>query len=366
MKPAAIAFSITGVTVGKLELEPPVNVKRLTAIYACQNPVKNSARSGVALLILIAGSTLFGAPENPDSLREKAESGNAIAQLELGWRYQNGVELPQDDSSAIHWYQKAAEQGLASAQCNLGMMHMEGRGTPANQQLALEWLRSAARKGHTLAIYNIGLAHLNGDGVPQDLDEAVKWFRRAATDKEPARVSEAGGIYQQSDSVPWASHDRRRNINQGKLAAQNQLGLMYALGQGVEQDLEEALKWYRRAAEQDYPIAQRNLAAIYQKGQGAPQDPDESLKWFRRAAEGGDIQAQNHLGLAYATGNGIAQDLVEAFKWFTLTASRGDPYGTESRRTIMGHLTPEQIAQGEQLARESLENFGIRPYASGR
>ncbi|WP_295388321.1 tetratricopeptide repeat protein, partial [Thiolapillus sp.] len=70
------------------------------------------------------------------------------------------------------------------------------------------------------------------------------------------------------------------------------LGVMYAEGQGVRQDLKEAVKWYRRAAEQGYALAQYNLGVIYNNGQGVQQDKKEAVKWFRKAAEQGYASAQ--------------------------------------------------------------------------
>ena len=60
-------------------------------------------------------------------------------------------------------------------------------------------------------------------------------------------------------------------------AAQNNLGFMYANGQGVVQDYAEALKWYRLAAAQDYAAAQYNLGFMYANGQGVPQDYAQAL-----------------------------------------------------------------------------------------
>ena len=47
---------------------------------------------------------------------------------------------------------------------------------------------------------------------------------------------------------------------------------MYSEGRGVEQDYEEAVKWYRKAAEAEHAQAQAILGFIYFKGQGVEQD----------------------------------------------------------------------------------------------
>ena len=52
----------------------------------------------------------------------------------------------------------------------------------------------------------------------------------------------------------------------GGAVAQNNLGLLYANGQGVVQDDEAAVKWYTRTAEQGYARSQFNLGVMYING----------------------------------------------------------------------------------------------------
>ena len=47
---------------------------------------------------------------------------------------------------------------------------------------------------------------------------------------------------------------------------------MYDRGERVPQDYAEAIKWYRKAAEQGYASAQYNLGIMYDDGEGVPQD----------------------------------------------------------------------------------------------
>ncbi len=58
---------------------------------------------------------------------------------------------------------------------------------------------------------------------------------------------------------------------------------MYTNGEGVTQDYQKALKWYRLAAEQGHADAQNNLGVMYSYGDGVPQDYQEALKtdcWY--------------------------------------------------------------------------------------
>ncbi|HCN10096.1 MAG TPA: hypothetical protein DIT01_19390, partial [Lentisphaeria bacterium] len=51
----------------------------------------------------------------------------------------------------------------------------------------------------------------------------------------------------------------------------------------VPQDDAEAVKWFRKAAEQGYPQAQYNLGVAYANGEGVPEDDVAAVKWYRKA-----------------------------------------------------------------------------------
>ena len=111
---------------------------------------------------------------------------------------------------------------------------------------------------------------------------------------------------------------------QGSADAQYQLGFIYHMGKGVDQDYQEAAKWYRLAAEQGHAVAQNNLGWMYDMGKGVDQDYQEAARWYRLAAEQGHAVAQNNLGVLYVNGKGVTQDYVRARMWFDFAARLGD------------------------------------------
>ena len=68
-----------------------------------------------------------------------------------------------------------------------------------------------------------------------------------------------------------------------------------SLVQGGAKSYEEAIKWYRKAAEQGSSAAQRNLAYCYEKGKGIAKNIDEAVAWYRKAANQGDNSAMESL-----------------------------------------------------------------------
>ena len=82
----------------------------------------------------------------------------------------------------------------------------------------------------------------------------------------------------------------------GDAYAQVVLSKMYELGLGVAKNSGHAVRWDRKAAEQDFAPGQAGLAFSYRAGRGVAKDDGESVRWFRKAAIQGLADAQVHLG----------------------------------------------------------------------
>jgi hypothetical protein len=149
-----------------------------------------------------------------------------------------------------------------------------------------------------------------------------------------------------------ALHEWPPLAEQGNAAAQSNLGLLYANGHGVLQDYVQARQWWEKAAVQGDEIAMNNLGTNYLNGYGVPQDYKTALFWFRLAADRGNATAQAKLGLMYKNGLGVPQDFIHAHKWYNLAGANGEKFGTESRDQLAERMTPAQIAEAQQLARE--------------
>ena len=124
------------------------------------------------------------------------------------------------------------------------------------------------------------------------------------------------------EAVSWY----RRAAEQDHAAAQAYLGFMYSSGRGVAQDDTEAVRWYRRSAEQGHPLGQNNLGVGYRDGRGVVQDYEESVRWYRRSAEQGNALGQNNLGVMYDTGRGVQENDEEAVRWYRRAAEQGNSW----------------------------------------
>ena len=110
-----------------------------------------------------------------------AERGDAQAQTNLGFMYNQGLGVPENDKEAVRWWRAAAEQGVVEAQTNLGAMYAHGLGVAQNYVEAVRWWRAAAEQGDAQAQFNLGVMYANGLGVPQNDLEAHMWANISAS-----------------------------------------------------------------------------------------------------------------------------------------------------------------------------------------
>jgi TPR repeat protein len=103
-------------------------------------------------------------------------------------------------------------------------------------------------------------------------------------------------------------------------------GMRHLGGNGVKKNPVEAVKWFRKSAEQGYSQAQYYMGVCYETGKGVPLDAAQSVAWYRKAADQGNPAAQVSLGFDYLFGKGIEKDVAAAFAWFTKAADQGNAH----------------------------------------
>ena len=173
---------------------------------------------------------------------------------------------------------------------------------------ALRKLHPLAEQDDAKAQIVVSFMYAVGQGAPQSYAEAAKWRDKIIQNENVA------------EAVKWF----RKSAEQEYDMAQFFLGAMYAMGLGVPKDDVEAVEWFSRAAGQGFALAQFFLGVMYAEGQGVPKELAEAVKWYRRAAEQGNALAQFVLGAMYGEGRGVPQNNAEAVKWYRKAAEQGD------------------------------------------
>ena len=69
----------------------------------------------------------------------------------------------------------------------------------------------------------------------------------------------------------------------GHAVAQHGMGFMYMEGDGVDKNMDEAVKWFTLAAEQGLAGSQTTLAMMYEEGNGVEKDPELAKEWYAKA-----------------------------------------------------------------------------------
>lgn len=170
-------------------------------------------------------------------------------------------------------------------------------------------------------------------------------------------------------AVFFSSDRFSKNIDaakNGNPKAQYEIAQCYEYGIGVTKDINQALYWYQKAADQGSGAGMNALGSCYLNGKGVPIDYEKAAYWFKKAAENGsaageinykeakkriedkskntanssviqndyqknieaakngDTQAQLKIGICYQTGNGVKQDYSAALEWYEKSANQGN------------------------------------------
>ncbi|KAG0060130.1 hypothetical protein BGZ89_012534 [Linnemannia elongata] len=228
----------------------------------------------------------------------KAERGDMNAQVELGDAYETGKGVTEDYISAIKYFRRAANRGHAMAQYRMGLLYKHGRGVEKNPYRADSWFEKADKQDLPQAQYQLGLARM----LSKNYSSAMTYFIKAA--------------------------------KHGHAESEVHIARFFLNGQGVPQDFEKAIEWFRKAMEDDSgdDIAPFELGQIYCRGYGVPLDFPKAEECFVKAGNLGNVNAQRNLGVMYRDGRqGVAQDSVRAMEWLLKAADQNDK---ESQCTV--------------------------------
>lgn len=149
----------------------------------------------------------------------------------------------------------------------------------------------------------------------------------------------------------WPVDRLKAEADKGNPSAQYCLGGRYGRGEGVEMDVAQTVKLYKKAADAGLPNAQSDLGVLYAMGNGVSQDFKMALQWFRKAADGGFGEAMYNIGRCYLNGIEVEKSPDEAFRWFKRSA---DHDGVDGLVTVgKCYETGQLVAQDLDLAYSS-------------
>ena len=211
--------------------------------------------------------------------RKAASLGDTAGMYKLGMILLHGLlDQAPHPREAIVWLRRAAGQAdedNPQALYVLAQLHEDPESTIVvyNEAYARDLYTQAAQLGHAPSQCRLGEAFSQGTlACPVDARTSVGWYTKAANKGDGVAELALSGWYligaenvlQQSDSEAylWA----RRAANKGVVNAEYAVGHYAEVGIGTPVDLEEARRWYTRAAAQGHERAAQRLRDLRTSG----------------------------------------------------------------------------------------------------
>ena len=337
----------------------------LSILLACiisasaQNTVSFDNQSGEPALVKLIGSTSTEI-QVPDGTKQavQASAGKYFIKVRYGvegkYHYTKGQEFTVDETATttstititLHRVVNGNYDSSPITEQEFGVGNLiiaPAQQSDADRNL-FEDTKLKAEKGNAQSQRELGRIYEAGlHGVTRDMTEAVKWFRKAAEQNDPEAQYNLGFCYADNVAVSL--------IN---------FVVPNTSGKGVVKDKVETVKWFRKAAEQNYAKAQFILGVCYEDGEGVAKDYAEAVKWYHRAAEQNYALDQFKL-FYYYSDEGAAKDEVEAYKWWLLGNAEAKKTTAKLAKltksqvfivtpTLRKELSPEQFAEGKRRA----------------
>jgi TPR repeat protein len=255
-----------------------------------------------------------------------------------------------------HWEQRIRPE-LLTQFAEVCLAGAQGGAAPpeaAQASEAVTWVQDAADHGYARAQMLLGQLYSHGVGVSANGETAARWMRQALDQGYPHAACELGrlsvALGQRAEAIRWF----RRGAQDGCSAAE--VGLARALlsgSGGTPEEQEEAVAALRKAAARGSPEANLDLGNLDEQ-QGKIED---ALKAYREAARKGATPAQIRLGDLLSDGISTKPDYVEAWMWLSLAAARGDRVAATAARSVEHKLSPEQRQDAQSRLQQMEETL---------
>ena len=316
--------------------------------------------AGLVSWTVLCGAAIF-APAGGDT---NSPSALVPAHPSVAMTNQAPKALPTDDS--IDSLRKRAESGDAKSQVKLGNLYWDGKSFPENYGLAVQWYRKAADQGDAEGLSMLAVAYGLGAGVPRDEKKAetleqdsFRQYQAEASDGdaeaqwELGDMLEFGGMFWSpvKNSVEAAKWYERA-AKQGNLRSEWTIARCYETGVGVDEQPVLAAEWYQKAADQGDERSQCKVGVYYLRGIGVAKDPVEAAKYLGMAARKGDSVSQGMLGDLYIRGLGVIKNEVEGLAWLYVSNANGNETASSQVSSAEGIYSAAIVEAARERATE--------------
>lgn len=282
-----------------------------------------------------------------------ANNGDVECQYAVAKMFEKGESFSQNDKEAFRYFLMAAKNGDRVAQTNVSRYYFLGIGVEQNATESMYWKIQAANNGESIAMNNLAAAYENGRGVPKDNELAIQWYKKAlsnarhlletfgdgredyleSNELEAVRIANEGLI--RMDIQILAEEYRRlkndymkevtlkkiqKYADDGEWRAQFEIGLINANNSNYD----EAMKWYKLAADKGSSGAMRNIGMMYYYAQGIECDYAKAYEWFMAAINcASNKHAMYLMGEMFEKGLYVTKDMNIAISWYKKAQRQG-------------------------------------------
>ena len=182
----------------------------------------------------------------------------------------------------------------------------------------VEWYKKSAEEGYDWGMSNLGMCYRDGAGVQEDQEQAIAWFKKACELHGEAAGDAANGIgliYNKQGNHVKKLEWYKKSAEEGYDWGMYNVACCYRDGEGVQEDREQAIAWFKKAYELHGDAAgdaANQIGLIYNK-QG---NDAKEFEWMRNGAEEGFDWCMRNLGMCYQCGRGTRQDYEKAREWY--------------------------------------------------
>jgi len=222
-------------------------------------------------------------------------AGSAEAQSSLAFQYVSGLGVSRDLTVARALLENSAAQGYVIGQLGLGLLLAADTKAEGAKDRAIELLRAAARQGNTRAKFALAHLLLQQMSPEANCDEVVGLLLELATGDNTEAMYQLGEVYRMGIGVEqdlrFAETWLRRACTRGHLHAHTSLDQLLST-QLVPPRLDEAATIVRHGAELEDPRCQIRIAEMCLTGQGTLLDTMAAAYWLRKAGAHGYVLAE--------------------------------------------------------------------------
>lgn len=278
-----------------------------------------------------------------------------------------------DDGLLILMYM--SEKNNSRASYLLAQLYEKGIRIEQDDERALSFYRQAALSGSEDANIYLFNYYLDADELSDEhLLLAHQWFMEAANvAKSPIAYYALAHMYGEGlgvdPDIEQAIKFYQKAADENFVLAYEKLGNLYLLESDDPKKISDALLLFQRAANEDIATAQYKLGYMYEEGLGVKQDYETAKFWYQRAANNNLVKAYVSLGMMYENGLGVDRDNTKAVEYYRTAAELGDVVG----QNTLARLFERGLGVDKDLDRAVFwyskaaeQNDGMAAYNLGR